>query len=51
MKEELSREEYVALEILKVMLSSANEFHGTAESMAERSVELAKIILGKASIE
>ena len=43
---ELSKEEYVALEIFKTILANPKPYEGDAEALASRSVKLAKIILG-----
>lgn len=42
---ELTRHQYIALEILKAMLGNAQEFRGDAEAMVERANKMATVII------
>ena len=44
---ELTRHQYIALEILKAMLGNADEFRGDAEVMTKRANRMATIIINR----
>ena len=47
---QLSQHQYIALEILKAMLSNAEVFRGDAEGMAERANKIATIIINEEEV-